>query len=183
MGIAMSDSAPPSSKGFWNVLGAVTAAVAAVATLITALHGAGWIGEKKSGDTIRVEVAPPAVAPDAQQAVEMQRLREEMRVMREQFAAVNRQGQAVANPTAQVRRDLALAQQSQADAELVEARLARLQAALSQASLPSDQAARNVEFERIKSDIQKLSQMQQAMSNVLDTKHEQAMQAIRHIKP
>ncbi len=42
--------------------------------------------------------------------------------------------------------------------------------------------SRNIQFEIIKNEIQKLSQMQQAMSNVLNTMHEQAMGAIRHIK-
>lgn len=42
--------------------------------------------------------------------------------------------------------------------------------------------SRNIEFEMIKNEIQKLSQMQQALSNVLNTMHEQAMGAIRHIK-
>jgi hypothetical protein len=42
--------------------------------------------------------------------------------------------------------------------------------------------SRNIEFEQIKMDIQKLSQMQQAMSNVLNTFDELAKSAIRHIK-
>ncbi len=42
--------------------------------------------------------------------------------------------------------------------------------------------SRNIEFEIIKNEIQKLSQMQQAMSNVLNTMNDQAMNAIRHIK-
>jgi hypothetical protein len=42
--------------------------------------------------------------------------------------------------------------------------------------------SRNIEFEMIKNEIQKLTQMQQAMSNVLNTMHEQAMNSIRHIK-
>jgi hypothetical protein len=42
--------------------------------------------------------------------------------------------------------------------------------------------SRNIEFEKIKMDIQKLSQMQQAMSNVLNTFDELAKSAIRHIK-
>lgn len=42
--------------------------------------------------------------------------------------------------------------------------------------------SRNIEFEMIKNEVQKLTQMQQAMSNVLNTMHEQAMGAIRHIK-
>ena len=42
--------------------------------------------------------------------------------------------------------------------------------------------SRNIQFELVKNEIQKLSQMQQALSNVLNTMHEQAMNAIRHIK-
>jgi hypothetical protein len=42
--------------------------------------------------------------------------------------------------------------------------------------------SRNIEFEMIKNEVQKMSQMQQAMSNVLNTMHEQAMNAIRQIK-
>jgi hypothetical protein len=42
--------------------------------------------------------------------------------------------------------------------------------------------SRNIEFEMIKNEVQKMTQMQQAMSNVLNTMHEQAMGAIRHIK-
>jgi hypothetical protein len=42
--------------------------------------------------------------------------------------------------------------------------------------------SRNIEFEMIKNEVQKLTQMQQAMSNVLNTMHEQAMGAIRMIK-
>lgn len=44
------------------------------------------------------------------------------------------------------------------------------------------QESRNIEFEKIKFDMQKLSQMQQAMSNVLNTMDELAKSAIRHIK-
>jgi hypothetical protein len=46
----------------------------------------------------------------------------------------------------------------------------------------SGQESRNIEFEKIKFDMQKLSQMQQAMSNVLNTMDELAKSAIRHIK-
>jgi hypothetical protein len=42
--------------------------------------------------------------------------------------------------------------------------------------------SRNIEFERIKFDMQKLSQMQQALSNILNTMDELAKSAIRHIK-
>ena len=42
--------------------------------------------------------------------------------------------------------------------------------------------SRNLMFEELKNIMQKLAQMQQAMSNVLNTMHEQAMGAIRHIK-
>lgn len=44
------------------------------------------------------------------------------------------------------------------------------------------QESRNIEFEKIKFDMQKLSQMQQAMSNVLNTMDELAKSAIRQIK-
>jgi hypothetical protein len=44
------------------------------------------------------------------------------------------------------------------------------------------QESRNIEFERIKFDMQKLSQMQQALSNILNTMDELAKSAIRHIK-
>ena len=44
------------------------------------------------------------------------------------------------------------------------------------------QESRNIEFEKIKFDMQKLSQMQQAMSNVLNTMDELAKSAIRNIK-
>ena len=42
--------------------------------------------------------------------------------------------------------------------------------------------SRNIEFEKIKYDMQKLSQMQQAMSNILNTMDELAKNAIHHIK-
>jgi hypothetical protein len=42
--------------------------------------------------------------------------------------------------------------------------------------------SRNLMFEELKNIMQKLAQMQQAMSNVLNTMHEQAMSSIRHIK-
>jgi hypothetical protein len=42
--------------------------------------------------------------------------------------------------------------------------------------------SRNIEFEKIKYDMQKLSQMQQAMSNVLNSMDELAKSAIHHIK-
>ena len=42
--------------------------------------------------------------------------------------------------------------------------------------------SRNIAFEMIKNEVQKLTQMQQAMSNVLNTMHEQAMNSIRQIK-
>ena len=51
-----------------------------------------------------------------------------------------------------------------------------------QAAQDGNSDSRNIQFEIIKNEIQKLSQMQQAMSNVLNTMHEQAMGAIRHIK-
>jgi hypothetical protein len=44
------------------------------------------------------------------------------------------------------------------------------------------QESRNIEFEKIKFDMQKLSQMQQALSNILNTMDELAKSAIRHIK-
>ena len=44
------------------------------------------------------------------------------------------------------------------------------------------QESRNIEFEKIKFDMQKLSQMQQALSNVLNTMDELAKSAIRNIK-
>jgi hypothetical protein len=50
------------------------------------------------------------------------------------------------------------------------------------ASKTGNSDSRNIEFEMIKNEIQKLSQMQQAMSNVLNTMNELAMSAIRHIK-
>jgi two-component sensor histidine kinase len=39
-----------------------------------------------------------------------------------------------------------------------------------------------IEFESIKNDIQKLTQMQQALGNIVKTLHEEAMNAIRHIR-
>ena len=42
--------------------------------------------------------------------------------------------------------------------------------------------SRNLMFEELKYIMQKLSQVQQALSNVLNTMHEQAMSSIRHIK-
>ena len=54
--------------------------------------------------------------------------------------------------------------------------------AADQAGRSGTQESRNIEFEMIKNDIQKLSQMQQAMSNILNTFHETAMGAIRNIK-
>jgi hypothetical protein len=51
-----------------------------------------------------------------------------------------------------------------------------------QAAQDGNSDSRNIEFEIIKNEIQKLSQMQQAMSNVLDTMNDQAMNSIRHIK-
>jgi hypothetical protein len=51
-----------------------------------------------------------------------------------------------------------------------------------QAAQDGNSDSRNIQFEIIKNEIQKLSQMQQAMSNVLNTMHEQAMSAIRQIK-
>lgn len=42
--------------------------------------------------------------------------------------------------------------------------------------------SRNIEFEMLKNEMQKLSQMQQAMSNVLNEMHNLAMSAIRSIK-
>ncbi len=42
--------------------------------------------------------------------------------------------------------------------------------------------SRNIEFEKIKYDMQKLSQMQQAMSNILNSMDDLAKNAIRHIK-
>lgn len=44
------------------------------------------------------------------------------------------------------------------------------------------QESRNIEFEKIKFDMQKLSQMQQALSNILNTMDELAKNAIRNIK-
>jgi hypothetical protein len=51
-----------------------------------------------------------------------------------------------------------------------------------QAAQDGNSDSRNIQFEIIKNEIQKLSQMQQAMSNVLDTMNDQAMNAIRKIK-
>ncbi len=42
--------------------------------------------------------------------------------------------------------------------------------------------SRNLMFEELKNTMQKLAQMQQALSSVINTMHEQAMSAIRHIK-
>ncbi len=50
------------------------------------------------------------------------------------------------------------------------------------ASGGNGQESRNIEFEKIKYDMQKLSQMQQAMSNILNTMDDLAKNAIRHIK-
>jgi len=44
------------------------------------------------------------------------------------------------------------------------------------------QESRNIEFEMLKNDMQKLSQMQQAFSNVLNEMHQNAMNSIRAIK-
>jgi hypothetical protein len=44
------------------------------------------------------------------------------------------------------------------------------------------QESRNIEFEMLKNEMQKLSQMQQAFSNVLNEMHQLAMNAIRNIK-
>jgi hypothetical protein len=52
----------------------------------------------------------------------------------------------------------------------------------SQGAQDGNSDSRNIRFEIIKNEIQKLSQMQQAMSNVLDTMNDQAMNSIRHIK-
>lgn len=51
-----------------------------------------------------------------------------------------------------------------------------------QAAQDGNEDSRNIQFEIIKNEIQKLSQMQQAMSNVLDTMNDQAMNSIRKIK-
>ena len=52
----------------------------------------------------------------------------------------------------------------------------------SQQNAGKGEDSRNLMFEELKNIMQKLAQMQQAMSNVLNTMHEQAMGAIRHIK-
>jgi hypothetical protein len=52
----------------------------------------------------------------------------------------------------------------------------------SDASANGNSDSRNIQFEIIKNEMQKLSQMQQAMSNVLDTMNDQAMSSIRQIK-
>jgi hypothetical protein len=44
------------------------------------------------------------------------------------------------------------------------------------------QESRNIEFEMLKNEMQKLSQMQQAFSNVLNEMHQNAMNSIRAIK-
>ena len=67
----------------------------------------------------------------------------------------------------------------------IEERLNKLSDQAKQAegnSKDKGQESRNIEFEKIKFDMQKLSQMQQAMSNVLNTMDELAKSAIRHIK-
>ena len=46
----------------------------------------------------------------------------------------------------------------------------------------SGSESRNIEFEMLKNEMQKLSQMQQAMSNVLNEIHNLAMSSIRAIK-
>lgn len=46
----------------------------------------------------------------------------------------------------------------------------------------SSEDSRAIEFESIKNDIQKLTQMQQALANIAKLMHEAAMSAIRHIK-
>lgn len=50
------------------------------------------------------------------------------------------------------------------------------------ANKASSSESRNIEFEMLKNEMQKLSQMQQAMSNVLNEMHNLAMSAIRGIK-
>jgi len=44
------------------------------------------------------------------------------------------------------------------------------------------QSSRALELESIKNDIQKLTQMQQALSNIVRSMHQQAMAAIRHLR-
>jgi hypothetical protein len=55
-------------------------------------------------------------------------------------------------------------------------------AASKDAQKNGSQESRNIEFEKIKFEMQKLSQMQQALSNILNTMDELAKSAIRHIK-
>ena len=50
------------------------------------------------------------------------------------------------------------------------------------AATQGNSESRNIEFEMLKNEMQKLSQMQQAMSNVLNEMHNLAMSAIRNIK-
>ncbi|KAM0701562.1 hypothetical protein Q7P35_010470 [Cladosporium inversicolor] len=50
-------------------------------------------------------------------------------------------------------------------------------------AVPSDQESRDLNMEQLKVAMQKLSQCQQAMSNVINTMHENAMNPIRNIKP
>jgi hypothetical protein len=65
---------------------------------------------------------------------------------------------------------------------MVDAKKAAKQQQQQQKVEAGSQESRNIEFEKIKFEMQKLSQMQQAMSNVLNTMDELAKSAIRHIK-
>jgi TIR domain/Sel1 repeat len=73
----------------------------------------------------------------------------------------------------------ALAKRAQRETD---ARLAMLKASSAMQNPPAPGAARDEEFERVKAEVQKLSQMQQALSNVLNTMDELAKGAIRQIK-
>lgn len=181
----MADSGSQHSKSFWitlaGVLTAIAAAIGAITGLVSTMRAAGWIGSQVAPPAVRVEVVSPSATADAAQAAEMERLRQEVATLRKTVSSLGARSEAAAarlpdTPAARAKVEEAQAlRQEIADSE---ARLAAVTTAAEAASA----AERNIEFERLRFEIEKLSQMQQALSNVLNTMDELAKQAISKIK-
>ena len=188
--------ANPNRTSLVAVIGAVAALIGAIVGLLSALHSMGWIGTKAPEPRPAVVVMPSA--PSVSEIIALQN---QLREVRSQLASMSLKASAIPRTAATTASAAAATQHltlATAKAAKLERDLSTLQTSAAPTSAAGVSPARpvlpegpvaeasgggsNIEFETVKSDMKKLSDMQNEMSNVLKNMDELAKQANRKIK-
>ena len=173
----------PNGTSLIAIIGTVATLIGAVVGLLGVFHTLGWIGTENSQPAPAAIVVQngPSTADMAAFQTQMAALQTQLRAVQAQLVSNSTKASAMPRPESVAASAAAATWQLSSaaeSAEVVDQMVSRLQSLWTQMT-PETQ---NAEFEIIKNEIEKLSQMQRAMSNELETLDELAKMPIRKIK-